>query len=269
MQKIDNIDNGKAFDWGKTSEDYRKYRDIYPKSYFDNLKSLGYASSPQSILDLATGTGVLPRGIYSPELRITAVDIAANQIKAAREISQSNNMDISYRVAPADHTGLPSQSFDYISAAQCFVYFDMPKLMKEVDRLLKDQGRFIITWFAWIPGESPIARDSEELVLKYNPDWKGAGYTRLKVDPDHLMEYGFEMDSEFSYDEDIPFTRESWAGRMRALRGIGASLDQESQDKFNKEHLEMLSAKYPASFQIPHHVLINSYKKIDQSPNNS
>ena len=25
-----NIDHGKAFDWGRVSEDYGKYRDIYP-----------------------------------------------------------------------------------------------------------------------------------------------------------------------------------------------------------------------------------------------
>lgn len=29
-----NIDHGKAFDWGKTSEDYAKYRDIYPKEFY-------------------------------------------------------------------------------------------------------------------------------------------------------------------------------------------------------------------------------------------
>ena len=28
---IKDIDNGKNFDWGNTSEDYAKYRDIYPK----------------------------------------------------------------------------------------------------------------------------------------------------------------------------------------------------------------------------------------------
>lgn len=28
--KISDIDGGKSFDWGKTSEDYAKYRDIYP-----------------------------------------------------------------------------------------------------------------------------------------------------------------------------------------------------------------------------------------------
>jgi hypothetical protein len=28
---IENIDKGKAFDWGKTSADYAKFRDIYPQ----------------------------------------------------------------------------------------------------------------------------------------------------------------------------------------------------------------------------------------------
>lgn len=31
MKIVDkNIDGGKAFDWGLTSEEYAKYRDIYP-----------------------------------------------------------------------------------------------------------------------------------------------------------------------------------------------------------------------------------------------
>ena len=28
------IDNGKPFDWGKTSLDYAKFRDIYPKEFY-------------------------------------------------------------------------------------------------------------------------------------------------------------------------------------------------------------------------------------------
>ena len=35
-----NIDHGKAFDWGKTSEDYAKYRDIYPKEFYAKLAEL-------------------------------------------------------------------------------------------------------------------------------------------------------------------------------------------------------------------------------------
>ena len=33
------IDNGKAFDFGKTSSDYSKYRDIYPQFFYDKIIS--------------------------------------------------------------------------------------------------------------------------------------------------------------------------------------------------------------------------------------
>lgn len=37
--KIENqkIDSGKAFDWGETSSDYAKYRDIYPVIFYDKI----------------------------------------------------------------------------------------------------------------------------------------------------------------------------------------------------------------------------------------
>lgn len=54
------FDNGKAFDWGLTSEDYAKYRDIYPKKLYQRLKELGVANDGTSWLDLGTGTGMLP-----------------------------------------------------------------------------------------------------------------------------------------------------------------------------------------------------------------
>lgn len=34
--RVNNIDKGNPFDWGKTSKDYAKYRDIYPKK--DSMK---------------------------------------------------------------------------------------------------------------------------------------------------------------------------------------------------------------------------------------
>ena len=31
------IDNGNAFDFGLAAEDYAKYRDIYPKEFYDRM----------------------------------------------------------------------------------------------------------------------------------------------------------------------------------------------------------------------------------------
>lgn len=57
------IDGGKAFDWGRTSGDYARFRDIYPTEFYEKIAARGIGISGQSVLDLGTGTGVLPRNM--------------------------------------------------------------------------------------------------------------------------------------------------------------------------------------------------------------
>ena len=60
-----NIDAGNAFDWGRTSKDYAKYRDIYPSVFYEKIAERGLCVANQRVLDLGTGTGVLPRNMYT------------------------------------------------------------------------------------------------------------------------------------------------------------------------------------------------------------
>ncbi len=32
-----NIDSGRAFDWGRTSENYARFRDVYPQEFYDKI----------------------------------------------------------------------------------------------------------------------------------------------------------------------------------------------------------------------------------------
>ena len=254
------IDNGKEFDWGQTSKDYAKYRDIYPEEFYQKIVDIGLCTQGQKVLDLGTGSGVLPRNMYRFGAEWTGTDISENQIMEAVRLAKESNMDIDFFAAPAENTALPEHSFDVITACQCFFYFDKEKVLTEIVRMLKDNGRLLILYMTWLPFENEITSRSEKLVLKYNPSWTGGNFERYAPTvPDWLTEH-FECMHNIVYDVDVPFTRESWHGRMIACRGIGASsLPEPKIEKFKKEHWEYAQT-LPEAFSIPHFVTMLDLK---------
>ena len=173
------IDAGKGFDWGRTSDDYGKYRDIYPKEFYEKIINRNLCISGQHMLDLGTGTGVLPRNMYQYGAKWIGTDISDKQIEKAKIMSAG--MDIDYYTMPAEKLQFSEHSFDVITACQCFWYFKHEKIMPVLHRLLKPSGRILLLYMAWLPYEDNIAGESEKLVLKYSPDWCGAGETRHPI----------------------------------------------------------------------------------------
>ena len=247
------IDSGKAFDWGRASADYAKYRDIYPPEFYEKILSLGCCVKGQKVLDIGTGTGVLPRNLYKYGADFTAADISENQIAYAKKLSAG--MDIEYIVSPAEDLKFSDDTFDVVTACQCFMYFDRNILFPKAHDFLKEKGHFLILQMEWLPYEDEIAGKSEELILKYNPMWSGGGYQKGKVSCPPGAEKYFELSYAGGFDVSVHFTRESWNGRIKACRGIDASLPKAQISEFEKEHLKMLGG-YPPEFDILHHITI-------------
>ena len=139
---IQNIDKGNPFDWGKTSEDYAKYRDIYPQEFYDYILALGLCKNGQKVLDIGT----------------------------------------------------------------------------------------------------------------VHPVWV----------PDEYLQY-FDLVSQNEFRVDVPFTRDSWHGRMRACRGVGASMSPADLESWDKEHYKMLEAAAPESFTVKHYVSIAELQKSERT----
>lgn len=255
------IDKGRDFDWGKTSEDYAKYRDIYPKAFYDKLAELSIGVKGQKVLDLGTGTGVLPRNMYHYGASWTGADISENQIAYAKKLTDEAGMDIRYLVSSAETVDFPDGTFDVITACQCFVYFDKAVLLPKIHKMLKPGGHFCVLFMAWLPEESIIAKTTEELVLKYNPSWTGGGMTRHKLETPPWCGELLEPANLLTYDLPVTFTRESWHGRIKACRGIGASsLTEIEISAWEREHKAFLQT-VPERFDIPHFVSILDLKK--------
>lgn len=249
-----NIDNGKEFDFGKTSAEYAKYRDIYPEELYKKIYGLGAGRKNSSWLDIGTGTGVLPFNLYKHGADITGIDISKNQIEVAESLAKEKDAgNIRFIVSPAETTPFEDNSFDCITAAQCFWYLDRDKIISEIKRLIKPGGVFIKIYMSYTLDDE-IAKKSHELVKKMNKNWTpGASGSK------DIYNHPFENGSVDVFECNIPFTRESWHGRMLACRGTMASMDKKTLDKWSKKHTEMLS-RYPEVFEIRHKIYIASYR---------
>ena len=253
------IDGGKPFDWGRAAADYARYRDIYPPLFYEKITGRGLCLAGQRVLDLGTGTGVLPRNLYPFGAHWTGTDLSPEQIEQARTLSRG--MDIDYQAVPAEEVCFPDETFDVITACQCFWYFDHARLMPRVHRMLKPGGSLLILYMAWLPWEDPIAEASEKLVFKYNPGWSGAGETVHPIEIPDCCRETFALVSHEEYKLAVPFTRESWHGRMKACRGIGASLAPEEIARWEQEHKALLARIAPERFEVLHYAALAQLQK--------
>ncbi len=99
---IKNIDGGSGFDFGKTSADYAKYRDIYPEEFYRHFLENSVGIRGQKVLDIGTGSGVIPRNMYRFGADFTGTDISENQIAEAKRLAAQQGMDIAFTACPAE-----------------------------------------------------------------------------------------------------------------------------------------------------------------------
>ena len=259
--KLQHVDNARAFDWGKTSQDYAAYRTGYPEAFYEVLAALGIGKRGQRILDLGTGTGVLARAFAKRGAVVTGVDIAANQIAAASALAAQEELNIAFQVCAAESIDFPESSFEVIAAGQSWLYFDPAVMIPKVLRLLTVDGCLVLTHLLWLPLKDCIAQQTEALVLQYNPDWKGAGYRGTMPPVSTWARDHFDLRTFHVMEAPLEFTRETWQGRIRACRGIGASLSAEEVEQFDAAHRTLLEAIAPETLTVLHQMTIHVYMR--------
>jgi SAM-dependent methyltransferase len=254
MEGVSAKDGDNVIDWGKTSRDYAAWRPNYPELFYDLLATFGVGLPGQRILDLGTGVGFLALRFARRGAQPVGIDVSADQITEARRLAEAAGQAVEFHVSSAEHTGLPSGLFDVVTASQAWLYFDKTRVVPEVKRLLKPGGLLVTCHFCWLPREDPIAKASETLVLKHNPNWTAADYAGNTPLIPEWSKDDFRLHGMFTFDAQIPFTRESWRGRIRACRGVGAVLGAEETEAFDQEHDALLREKTSERFSVLHRI---------------
>jgi len=247
--------------WEAVSQYYLEHRPGYPQQFFALLQQLGVGLAGQDILDLGSGTGALAVPFALRGARVTAVDLSEQQILAGREAARRHGANIAFAVAPAEETGLPDHSFDVVTASMCWGYFDVERMTAEIPRLLRNPGLLLIATLIWTGREDPIASHTDELIYKYNAESRAARSAEFEVVP-AWSKGKFLLKTYHDYHVDLPFTRESWRGRIRATKWIGAALPAGQTEAFDREHESLLERVAPPAFSIRHRICLQVFESF-------
>ncbi len=241
-------------DFGKTASDYVRYRVGFPDELYLRLAPRGIGDRGQRVLDLGTGTGTLARGFAGRGCEVVGLDVAEPLVAEARKIDEAAGVRIDYAVAPAEKTGLPAHSFDVVIAGQAWNWFERNKAIKEVRRVAKTGGWFVLAHFDWLALPGNVVEATEKLIQQYNPEWHRGPTTGLHPDwLDDVRRAGFLEVETFSIDVAVPFRHETWRGRVRASAGVLGSLSTDTVARFDEKLGSTLSEKFPDEpLSVPH-----------------
>lgn len=253
---------GAGLDWNATSTDYLRYRPGYPESFFELAFQLGVGRAGQRLLDLGAGTGALALQFARQSARVVALDASENQLGALSQVASRERLEVQTLHARAEATGLPAGQFDAITASMCWGYFDQDAIAVEVPRLLKPGGVLLVSSLIWT-SDDPVAKATDGLIAAYNP---ASSSRHRREDPapapswlrKPLVVKGFH-----TWVEGIPFSRESWRGRIRASKWIGAALSPETVAAFDREHDDLLRGIAPDRFVVPHRITLHTLAAKD------
>lgn len=108
------------------------------------LLALARSTSGDVCLDLGTGTGHTAAHLARVAAKVTGLDPAEGMLKAARE-AYGGVGNLEFVLAPAQNTGLASNSFDLITARHTLHHHpDLAATLGEVTRLLRPGGRLVL-----------------------------------------------------------------------------------------------------------------------------
>jgi SAM-dependent methyltransferase len=178
--------------------DYAKFRPDYPPELFDHLASI--SPSRELAWDCGTGNGQAAVGLATHFSNVIATDASAQQIESARPHPR-----ITYRVAPAEKSGIDSDSVDLVLTAQALHWFDLDRFFTEAKRVIKGNGELAISNYLHVrispEIDAIVSRFYHEMTGPFWPperDLVETNFERIKFPFPELPSPQFEMRQQWN-----------------------------------------------------------------------
>jgi SAM-dependent methyltransferase len=204
------------------SADYAAYRPTYPRALVDALA--GLCQRTEAAHDAGCGTGQLSVLLAERFERVVATDASAQQIEKAER-----RPNVEYRVAPAEHGGLPDHSVDLVTAAQAAHWFDRPAFYAEARRIGRNGAILALVTYGVIEADAEvgpvIGHFYRNVVGPYwPPDRRHVeeGYRSFEFPFDELVPPALAIEVEWRAAELVGYA-DTWSAVRHAEKALGYS----------------------------------------------
>jgi len=206
--------------FAKQAADYAKFRPRYPRELFEYLGSV--APSRQLAWDCGTGNGQASVGMATAFDRVIATDASEKQIANAQPHER-----VEYRAAPAESSGIASETVDLIMVAQALHWFDLDRFYDEVRRVLKKNSVLAASAYNLLHIEPAI----DEVINRYYYEVVGSfwppervlieKFEELPLPFSEIQAPSFEMIGQWNLNHLIGYLR-TWSSTQRFMAANGA-----------------------------------------------
>ena len=127
--------------FSKTADHYHRHRPSYPRELLDWILETAAVSHGAPAADVGCGTGIVTRLLAERGLEAIGIDPSDEMLAVAR--SQGGPP---YLQGEAAATGLADGSMELVTVGQAFHWFDVPKALAELRRILTGHGCCAVFW---------------------------------------------------------------------------------------------------------------------------
>ena len=205
--------------FSKQAADYAKFRPRYPQEMFEYLGRI--APSRKLAWDCGTGNGQAAVGLAAVFDRVIATDASEKQIANAQSCDR-----VEYRVAPAESSGLESDTIDLLMIAQALHWFELDCFYAEARRILKPEGVLVATAYNLLQ----ISPGIDQVVNRYyydivGPFWPAEralveSFTELPFPFPEKNPPSFQMNANWNMEQLLGYLR-SWSATQRFMAARG------------------------------------------------
>jgi SAM-dependent methyltransferase len=139
---LSTINQAAAIGFERGADDYEQARPSYPAGAVDLVVEVLGLAPGRTVLDLAAGTGKFTRLLVPAGAELIAVEpVAAMRDQLIAQVPGVTALD-----GRAEQLPVGDGSVDAVVSAQAFHWFDAPRALAEVHRVLRVDGRLALVW---------------------------------------------------------------------------------------------------------------------------